>query len=84
MVDGQPLHVRFNGHRYDIAHRRTEKFPVAEIFNSGIHEESDMAVMAIEFAQSRDACLRNISERRWIRTLGILFPFEMNLRVDGL
>ena len=81
---GQPLHMRMNGHRYDIAHRRTEESPVAEHFNSGVHEELDMTVMAIELARSRDACLRKIRESRWIRTLGTSSPSGMNLRVDGL
>ena len=81
---GQPLHMRMNGHQYDIAHRRTEDSPVAEHFSSGTHKESDMAVMAIEFAQSRDACLQKIRESRWIRTLGTSFPLGMNLKVDGL
>ena len=44
----QPLHMRVNGHRYDITHQRTEESPVAEHFNSGAHEESDMTVMVIE------------------------------------
>ena len=59
---GQALHMRLNGHRYDITHRRTEESPVAEHFNSGAHKESDMAVMVIELARSRDACLRKIRE----------------------
>ena len=57
---------------------------VAEHFNSGTHKESDMAVMAIEFARSCDICLRKIKESMWIRTLGTLFPLGMNLRIDGL
>ena len=76
--------MRINGHRLDITHRKTEESPVAEHFNSGTHEESDMAVMAIEFAQSCDTCLWKIRESRWIRTLGTSFPLGMNLRVDGL
>ena len=81
---GQPLHMRINGHRYDIAHRRTEESPVAEHFNGGAHKELDMTVMVIELARSRDACLRKIRESRWIRTLGTSSPLGMNLRVDGL
>ena len=81
---GQALHMRTNGHRYDIAHRKTEDSPVAEHFSSGTHIEADMAVMAIEFTQSHDACLRKIRESRWIRTLGTSSPLGLNLRVDGL
>ena len=51
---GQPLYMRINGHRY-IVHWRTEESPVMQHFNSEVQGESDMAVMAIEFAQSRDA-----------------------------
>ena len=49
--------MRVNGHRYDIAHRRTEESPVVAHFNSRTHVESDMSVMVIELARSRDACL---------------------------
>ena len=47
---GQPLHMRVNGHQYDITHRRTEESPVGEYFNSGTHGESDMTVTVIELA----------------------------------
>ena len=57
---GQPLHMRISRHRYDIALRRTEESPVTEHFNIGTHEESSLAVMAIEFARCRDACLGKI------------------------
>ena len=80
----QPFHMRVNGHRYDIAHQRTEDSPVAEHFNSGAHVESDMTVMVIELARSHDACLQKIRESRWMRTLGTLSPIGMNLRVDSL
>ena len=81
---GQPHHMRVNGHRYDIAHRRTEESPVAERFNSGAHEESDMTVMVFELARSSDTCLRKIRESRWMRTLGTSSPLGMNLRVNSL
>ena len=81
---GQPLYMRVNGNRYDIAHRRTEESPVAEHFNSGAHGESDTTVMVIELARSRDACLRKIRESRWMRTLGTSSPLGMNRRVDSL
>ena len=47
---GQPLHMKVNGHWYDI------KSPVVEHFNSRKHKESNMAVMAIEFPQNCGAC----------------------------
>ena len=80
----QPLHLRVNGHRYDITHRRTDESPVAEHFRTGTHTESDMAVMAIDLVLSCDACLRKIRESRWIRTLGTSSPSGMNLRVGSL
>ena len=49
---GQSLHMRINGHRYDITHRKTEESPVAEHFNRGVHKQSDMAVMVIELTLS--------------------------------
>ena len=81
---GQALHMRVNGHRYDISHRRTDESPVAEHFNSDAHLESDMTIMVIELVFSRNPCLRKIREGRWIRTLGTSSPSGMNLRVDNL
>ena len=80
---GQPLHLRVNGHQYDITHRKTDESPVVEHFTSGTHTESDMAVMAIDLSRSCDTCVRKIRENRWIRTLGTLSPSGVNLRVDS-
>ena len=63
------LHLRINGHRHDIAHRRIEDSPVAAHFNSDAHSQTDMAVMVIDQVNSRDPCLRKIRESPWIRTL---------------
>ena len=46
----QPFCARVNGHRFDIAHRRTDMFPVAEHFDSGAHSELDMIVMVTELS----------------------------------
>ena len=73
-----------NGHHHDIAHRTTEDSPVAAHFNHSTHSLADMTVMVIDLFTSHDPCLRKIRERRWIRTLGTLFPSRMNLRVDNL
>ena len=81
---GQPFHLRVNGHRFDIAHRRTDESPVSSHFNSGPHTLADMCVMVIEHTRSQDPCLRRIRESRWIRTLGTSFPLGMNLRADSL
>ena len=48
--------MRVNGHRYYIAHRRTEESTVVEHFNSRANEELYMAVMAIELGVNCDAC----------------------------
>ena len=81
---GQPLHMRVNGHRFDIAHWRTEKSPVAEDFHSGTHLGLNMSVMVIELARSRGACLRKIRESTWRMTLGTPSHLGMNLRVNSL
>ena len=80
----QPLYMRMYGNQYNIAHWRTEDSPVEEDFTSRTHKEPDMAVMALELAQSRDVCARKIRESRWVRTLGTSVPLGVNLRVDGL
>ena len=81
---GHPLHGRINGHRFNIAHRRTEESPVAAHFNGEGHSQADMVVAVIDQLYSRDPCLRKIRESRWIRTLGTSHPSGMNLRVDSL
>ena len=81
---GQPLHCRINGHRYAIAHRRTDDSPVAEHFCNGSHSLADMVVMIVDFVYSRDPCLRKLRESRLIRTLKTSFPLGMNLKVDSL
>ena len=54
---GQLLHRRINGHRYNIAHRRTEDSPVAEHFTGDGHTQADMGVTVIDQLYSRDPCL---------------------------
>ena len=53
----QPLHEGINGPQSDIAHRRTDMPPVAELFNSSAHPVLDMMLKVIELATSRDPCL---------------------------
>ena len=45
---GKLLHMRVNGHRYDIGRQRTEESPVAEDFNIQAHGEPDTGVMVLE------------------------------------
>ena len=81
---GQPLHLRINGHRFNITHGKTEESPVAEHFYGEGHTLADMTVMAIDKIYSHDSCLCKIQESRWIRTLGTSYPSGMNLRMDSL
>ena len=80
---GQPLHLRVNGHQNGITHQKTKESPVVEHFNSRVHEESDMAVMAIELTESHDMSTEN-TRSRWTRTLESSSPSAMNTRVDSL
>ena len=38
----QPLHLRVNGHRFDITHKRTDESPVSNHLNNGSHTLADM------------------------------------------
>ena len=80
----QPLHLRINGHRYNIKHGKMEESPVAEHFHGEGHTLADVTVVAINKIHSHDSCLLKIGESRWIRTLGTSYPSGMNLRVDSL
>ena len=72
----QPL-----GHWSDIAHWRTDVFPVAEHFNSGAHSVSDMTIMTIELSTSRGPYLWKVKEGRWIRTLETSFSLKLAFQV---
>ena len=80
----QELHCRINGHRYDIAHKRTKESPVAEHFNGAAHLPAYTRVMVIDQLWNHDPCLRKIRESRWIRTVGTTHHSGTNLRVDSL
>ena len=71
-------HIRLNGHRGDILHRRMEK-PVAVHFNSTNHSLDDLSVTVIEAMRSHDEHLRKRRESYWIRQLQSLHPGGMNL-----
>ena len=81
---GQPLHMRMNGHRYDITHGKTKQSPVAVHFGSTGHFEADLSVCVIDRLWTDDMIRRKNRESRWIRTLGTLWPSVMNLRSDAL
>ena len=80
---GQPLHLRINGHRFNITHGKTEESPVAEHFNGERHTFTDVTVVAIDKIHSHNSCLCKIRESRWIRIMRISYPSGMNLRVDS-
>ena len=73
-----PLHIRLNGHRNDIAHKRTEK-PVASHFNSPGHSLDDLRIAVLEVMRSFDESLRRRRESYWIKQLRSLHPGGMNL-----
>ena len=72
------LHIRLNGHRSDITHRRTEK-PVAAHFTSAGHSLKDLSIRVIEQMRSQNENLRKRRESHWIGKLGCLSPAGMNL-----
>ena len=81
---GQPLHLRINNHRADVAHKRVAEKPVAAHFNTNGHSADDMTVMVIERLWRDDPILRKIRESRWIASLDTSCPSGMNLRTDSL
>ena len=74
------LHIRTNGHRDDIAHRRIEK-PVEAHFNSTDHLLRDLMILVIEAMRNQDESLRKKRESFWINQLRALYPGGMNLDV---
>ena len=54
---GQPLQRRVNGHHFNVMHRRTEEFPMAEHCTSDGHSQADMVVVVIDQLCSRLRCL---------------------------
>ena len=73
-----------NGHRFDITHGRTDESPVAALFTSEGHTETDMSIQIIDRCWKEDAILRKIRESGWIRTTEISRPSGMIQRTDGL
>ena len=80
----QPLHMRMNGHRYDINQGRVKESPVAAHFTGSGHSEADLSVLVIDRLWTDDTIRRKNRESRWIRALGTLWPRGMNLRSDAL
>ena len=72
------LHIRMNGHRSDIKHRRLEK-PVAAHFNSEGHSLQDLSIFVIEQIHREEASYRRAKESYWIQTLRSLAPEGLNL-----
>ena len=75
------MHIRLNGHRYDIRHKKVQK-PVAKHFNQRGHSMEDLTIMVIEKIPAGDVQTRRgreKHERKWIGTLCTLAPRGMNL-----
>ena len=66
-----------------ITHKKAYKFPVAWDFNSDAHNQVGMIITVVNQVYSHDADLWKVRGSRWIRTLGTLYPIEMNHRVDS-
>ena len=75
------LHIRLNGHRYDIKRKKMEK-PVAKHFNRRGHSMKDVAIMVIKKIPAGDVQTqrgREKHEQEWVGTLETLDPRGMNL-----
>ena len=69
-LDTRLLDSHNNNHCFDIIHRRTEQFSVAEHFNGNGHTLADMTVMTINLIHSHNSCLCKTWEISWINTWG--------------
>ena len=72
------LHIRLNGHRYDIKHKKIQK-PVAKHFNQRGHSIEDLTIMVIEKLRNNNIQFRRRQERFWTDKLGCMAPEELNL-----
>ena len=55
------LHIRMNGHRGDIYHRRLDK-PVSAHFNSSDHNLQHLSIMVLEVMRSQNEDIRKMRE----------------------
>ena len=67
--EGDPLHYRMNGHRFDIVHCQTDVSSVVAHFTSEGHPETDLLVIIIDICWKEDTILRKFKESRWIKML---------------
>ena len=72
------LHIRLNGHRNDMKHKRVDK-PVAAHFNRPGHSLADLTIMVLELMRSHNPDLRKKRESYWIYQLQSLHPRGLNL-----
>ena len=72
------LHIRLNGHKYDIKHKKTQK-PVAKHFNRRGHSMEHLTIMVIEKLRNNNIQFRRRRERFWIDKLECMAPEGMNL-----
>ena len=78
--NGEPLHIRMNGHRSDYYWKLPDK-PVAVHFHTPGHTFEDLTVMVIEqiYMYSAVTEQRKIRESYWIHTLRLVAPQGLNL-----
>ena len=73
------LHIRLNGHRYDIRKMKTQKSAVAKHFNQPGHTRDHLTIMVIEKLRNNNIQFRRRRERFWIDKLRCMAPEGMNL-----
>ena len=73
-----PLHIRLNGHRHDIQHKKREK-PVGAHFSGTGHSLKKLKILVLEEMRNKDDLLRKYRESFWIKELNTLHPPGLNL-----
>ena len=72
------LHIRMNGHRFDITMRKLDK-PVSFHFNQPDHSIEDLKVMGMEKINNNSKKQKKLRERYWIFELRTLTPEGLNI-----
>ena len=72
------FHIRMDGYRLDIRHRRLEK-QVAAHFNSEGHSQQSLSIFVIEQIHKEVASYCRMKKSYWIQVLRLLTPEGLNL-----